>query len=200
MTGDASVQNAISCAASEANQHIGSAIAQIAYGIYCDIEMLKYEFDGYLCQLYHVSGAHVKDLKQDSVLTIKKYDCLSKAYVGKFGRSYEHDFCDKAFNPTNLHAWEGYIEAIHGKVIRCRDKNGHKHYLQIAPCTHFEGQFALPQIGHKIYWKGAKQSCGKTYVKWATTCNCWLFTIILLFTITSISIRYKNMRQMKLLL
>ena len=172
LEGDASVENEIDCSLNEAQHQIGSAVAKIAYDIYCEIHMTAKDFDNYLCQLYDVSDAHVKDLKYDSYLTVKKYDCLSKAYVGKFGKSYEHDFCDKAFNPTNLHAWEGYIEAIHGKVIRCRDKHGHKHYLQIAPCTHFEGQFALPKLGAKIYWKGAKQSSGKTYVKWATTCNC----------------------------
>lgn len=172
ITGDASVHKEISCAINNAQNKISSAIAKLAYDVYCQIDMTADAFDKYLCKLYKVSNAHVKDLKQDSVLTIKKYDCLSKAYVGKYGKSYEHDYFDDAFDPTNLDAWEGYIEHIHGKVIRCRDKYGHKHYLQIAPCSHFEGQFALPAVGAKIYWKGKKQPCGKTFVKWATTCNC----------------------------
>ena len=106
------------------------------------------------------------------MLTVRRYDCLTKAYIGHYGRSYEIDYSDDCFDHANLDHWTGYIKAIHGKIIHCIDPHGNNHYLQIAPCTHFEGQYALPMVGHKIYWKGAQQSCGKTYVKWATTCNC----------------------------
>lgn len=133
--------------------------------------MTSDEFDGYLCQLYNIAGYQVKGLKKNALLTVQQYDCLSNAYVGHYGQSFEHDYTDLSFDHTDLNSWSGYIKAIHGKVIHCIDGQGYSHYLQIAPCTHFEGQFALPQIGHQIFWNGVQQPCGKTYVKWVTTCN-----------------------------
>ena len=170
--GDAAVSDEISSAADHIDHKVNWAVQEVGYGIYYDIKFLAYEFDQYLCQLYHVQGAHVKDLKYNSQLTIYKYDCLSQAYVSAYGHSYEHDFTSAVFNLTNLNSWSGYIKAIHGKVLQCVDPHGHLHYLQIAPCTHYEGQFSLPKLGAKIYWEGVQQSNGKTYVKYATTCNC----------------------------
>lgn len=162
------VAQAEHCAEQEAN----SAVAQAGQNVYCTIDMTASNFNDYLCNLYQFTGIQVKDLHANSMLTVKKYDCLAQGYVGQFGSSYEIDYDDQCFDHADLEHWEGFIEAIHGKMIRCRDVHGHQHYLQIAPCTHFEGQYPLPVVGHKIFWKGAVQPCGKTYVKWATTCNC----------------------------
>ena len=170
--GDAAVKDHICSATGKAHKDINNAVAKLHGDIYCQIKLTAYNFNKYICDLYKTVGQEVKDVKADELLTLSQYDCLSDAYVGRFGKSYEVDFDDGYFNPTNLKHWEGYIEAINGKIIRCRDKYGRKHYLQIAPCTHFEGQFPLPVLNQKIYWKGAQSSCGKTYVKYATTCNC----------------------------
>jgi len=170
--GDSSVQNQIDCSLNQIQHYASTACAKISYGIYLQISITAEALDKYLCQLYNVQSAHVKDLKYDQYLVLSQFDCLSKAYIGKYGQSYEHDYSLSHIDPSSLQDWEGYIESIHGKIIRCRDRHGSHHYVQIAPCTKFEGQYALPQVGHKIYWKGAKQSCGKTYVKFVTTCNC----------------------------
>lgn len=170
--GDAAVTQHICTMTGKAHQKINSAVAVLNGDIYCQIELTAHNFNDYLCDLYQTVGQEVKDVKADEMITLSQYDCLSDAYVGRFGKSYEVDFDDGFFNAKNLDHWEGYIEAIHGKIIRCRDKHGRRHYLQISPCSHFEGQFPLPVLNQKIYWKGAVSPCGKTYVKWATTCNC----------------------------
>ena len=169
--GDAAVQDKLYDAQCAANMQISGAIAKIKKNIYKQIKITSKKFDKYLCKLYKIVKSEVKDLKEDEWLTLNQYDCISEAYIGKFGKSYETDFDSGYFNPTNTKSWEGYIAEIHGKVIKCFDKYGVCHYLQIAPCTHFEGKFPLPVIGHKIYWTGAPCSNGKTYVKYATTCN-----------------------------
>ena len=133
--------------------------------------MTCHTFKNYLCQLYQSVAGEVKDTQVDSQLIIRKYDCLSDAYVGKWGHSYEPDFDSGCFDPTNLHSWQGYIEAIHGKVLSCRDCYGHHHHIQISPCSHFEGEFPLPLVGMKIFWTGVPQPCGRTYVHTATVCN-----------------------------
>lgn len=162
----------VNAAEQSIEQQSSSAVASIGNGVYCSINMLAQDFNAYLCDLYEFAGQEVKDLKADAMMTVRRYDCLSKAYVGHYGHSYEIDYDAHCFDHASLDHWSGYIKSIHGKIIYAIDPHGHGHYLQIAPCTHFEGQFALPMVGHKIFWKGAKQHCGKTYVKWATTCNC----------------------------
>ena len=176
MEGDASVAYEIDCAADYAENKFENAIAKIEYGVNCQIDMTAGDISDYLCDLYGVMGAHVQHLNKNAYLTLYKYNCLATSYIGHFGKVLDVDFDDSCFLNNDLQALEGFIEVINGKIIKARDGHGHHHYLQIAPCTHFEGQYALPKVGHKIYWKGVKQPCGKTYVKYATTCNCWSFT------------------------
>lgn len=123
-------------------------------------------------KLYACTNNAVYGLYANQQLLINQYDCLLDSYANNFGCSDEADFDDTYFNFHQLKNWIGRIHSIKGKIITCIDGQGYKHYLQIAPCTHFEGQFPLPRIGDKIYWKGVQDPCGKTYVKIATTCNC----------------------------
>ena len=172
MEGDAAIAYEIDCAVDYAENKFENAIEKIEYGVQCQIDMTASDIAGYLYGLYGVMGNHVKHLKKNSQLVLYKYNCLARSYIGHFGQSSQTDFTNDCFVNINLESLEGFIESINGKIIKARDGQGHFHYLQIAPCTHFEGQFVLPKVGHKIFWKGAYQPCGKTYVKYATTCNC----------------------------
>lgn len=170
--GSCAASNNLASATYQAMQQVSTAVATITGGIYCQINMKVQDFNSYLCKLYQHADAHVNGLLANQDLVLSQYDCLSDAYTHQFGVSNEIDFDDSCFDHTSLDSWEGWVEQIHGKVIKCKDPQGNYHWLQIAPCTHFEGQFPAPQLGAKIFWKGKKQPCGKTYVKWATTCNC----------------------------
>ena len=170
--GSCAAASTLASATCDALHDVSTAIAVISGGIQCKISMQVQDFNNYLCQLYHRADAHVNGLLANQELALSQYDCLSDAYTSQFGHSNEVDFDDSSFDHTSLDSWEGWVEEIAGKVIKCHDGSGHHHWLQIAPCTHFEGQFPAPKLGAKIFWKGKVQPCGKTYVKWATTCNC----------------------------
>lgn len=170
--GNQAASNTLTCETYKAMNKVSTAIATISGGIYCQINMKVQDFNNYLCKLYDHADAHVNGLLANQDLVLNQYDCLADAYTSQFGTSDEVDFDDSSFDITSLDSWEGWVEEINGKVIKCHDGQGNYHWLQIAPCTHFEGQFPAPKLGAKIFWKGAVQPCGKTYVKWATTCNC----------------------------
>lgn len=170
--GNSNANNNLLCETQEVIQHTANAIATIQGGIQCKINMKRCDFSKYLQQLFGCVGETVQNLHDDDELTINQYDYLTHTYIQQFGQSYEPDFTDDDFDTTSLQSWVGFIDSISGKVINCHDQHGHHHHIQIAPCSHFEGQYPLPVIGQKIYWTGAQQPCGKTYVKWATTCNC----------------------------
>ena len=172
LQGSCTAASNLASATCDALHDVSTAIAVISGGIQCKINMKVQDFNNYLCQLYHHADAHVNGLLADEELALNQYDCLSDAYTSQFGTSDEVDFDDSSFDVTSLDSWEGWVEEIVGKVIKCHDAYGNHHWLQIAPCSHFEGQFPAPKLGAKIFWSGKVQPCGKTYVKWATTCNC----------------------------
>lgn len=172
LNGVTTAQNNLNTAVAAANARLNSAVALIYGNIYCQISLVNSEYSKYLAKLYACANETVKDLKADAQLVINQYDYTLDAYGHAYGCSSELDFDDSFFSGLALQNWHGHIHSINGKVITCHDDEGHEHYLQIAPCTHFEGQFPLPRIGDRIYWKGVPSQCGKTYVKIATTCNC----------------------------
>eukprot|EP00178_Gracilaria_changii_P010444 TRINITY_DN3040_c0_g1_i6.p2 TRINITY_DN3040_c0_g1~~TRINITY_DN3040_c0_g1_i6.p2 ORF type:complete len:131 (-),score=12.39 TRINITY_DN3040_c0_g1_i6:6-398(-) len=130
--------------------------------------MLKDDFNHYICKLYDVVDSHVQATKS---VILYKYDCLSKAYIHFYGKSSDADFGCECFD-DKYDSGKCKITSIHGHNIHCVDYHGNKHTLKVAPCSHFEGQYPVPQVGKKIHWKGKKQACGKIYVRWATTYDC----------------------------
>lgn len=166
--GQSAIASQLSCAEDAAQDKIDCAVAKLEGDIDCKIHMLKDDFDRYICKLYNAAESHVQCVT--SVL-LYKYDCLSSAYISHYGSASDADFGCECFD-GDYETGECHIDEIHGHNIHCHDHHGHQHHLQVAPCSHFEGTFPVPQKGKKIHWKGKKQPCGKTYVRWATTCDC----------------------------
>ena len=102
LEGTAAVQNHLACATSAAQSQISSAVAVIKHNIAVQIAISTAQFNGYLCGLYGSVGQTVKDITYDGVLVMKKFDCLSQAYLGQFGSSNEPDYTDLDFDVTNL--------------------------------------------------------------------------------------------------
>lgn len=138
----------------------------------CQVRYINKEYCQYIDRLYSCSNESIKDLRDDEEVVLNQYDYLLDAYTNQYGCSHEDDFKDDYFAGIDLFNWSGHIQSISGKVITCHDDQGHTHNIQISPSTHFEGQFPLPRIGDRVYWKGVPDKCGRTYVKVITTCNC----------------------------
>jgi hypothetical protein len=170
--GTQNAQNNLACAAANAQSNLNSAIAIIQGEILCQVNFQVSNFNNYLNNLYQCANQQVQNLHQDDILAMNQFDYTLQAYTYAYGCSDEADFDQTYFNGQNQGTWNGHIDSIDGKVITCHDDNGNHHHLQVAPCTHFEGQFPLPRIGDKIYWQGVPDGCGRTYVSVATTCNC----------------------------
>ena len=170
--GSQMIQNQLTCATAQAEQLIDDTIAKLEGDIYCQIQMTVSKFNQYICDLYNVNEAKIKYLEDNAQLVISQYDCLCDAWKHDFGCTNEPDFDDNCFDHNHMEHGECTIDHIHGKNIHCHDHHGHKHHLQVAPCSHFEGQWKKPKIGKKLFFKGKKQPCGRFYVKWATNCDC----------------------------
>jgi len=166
--GKAGIESQLSCAEDQAQNKVDCAVSKLEGDVECKVHILKDTFDNYICQLYGAAQSHVQAVKD---LILYKYDCKSSAYINHYGSASDADFGCECFD-DNYETGECQIDEIHGHNIHCHDHNGHQHVLQVAPCSHFEGQFPIPKKGKKIHWKGKRQPCGKTYVRWATTCDC----------------------------
>jgi len=106
------------------------------------------------------------------MITISQYACGSSDWLQYFGSNGEVDFTCDGYDDNSLQTHSGTINTINGKTLTCTDNGGNNYHLQVAPCTHFEGQYNMPRIGDTIYWKGSQSSCGTIYVLVATTCSC----------------------------
>jgi len=151
---------------------LNSAVARINDDILCQVRLVNRDFRQYLGRLYSCVNEAVQDLQDDQELVLNQYDYLLDAWTSQYGCSNEDDFDNDYFHGIDLLNWSGHIHSINGKVITCHDDQGHPHYIQLSPCTHFEGHFPLPRIGDRIFWKGVPDKCGRTFVKVVTTCNC----------------------------
>lgn len=161
-TANLAINNAVST--------INHQVAAINSAIVCQISLTVSKFNHYLNQLYHCTNAAVQNMTDNQYLSISQYSCASSQWIQYFGQSGESDFtCDA--NDSSLSHGFCVIIAINGKVVTCGADSGNYH-LQVSPCSHFEGQYKLPQIGHKVYWKGSQGSTGNIHVTVATTCNC----------------------------
>lgn len=169
--GTQQIQNQLSCATGSAQSQIDNAIAKIEGDIYCQIQIQVSKFNQYIAELYQCNDAKLQNLQGNSVLVLNQYDCFCDAWKHDFGSSNEPDFDDSCFD-NNWDHGQCVIDSIAGKNIHCHDNNGNNHHLQVAPCTHFEGQWNKPKIGKKLFFKGKKHSSGRIRVKWATNCDC----------------------------
>ena len=170
--GVTTAENNLATAIMKANDRLNSAVARIQDDIVCQVNFVNRDFSQYLAALYSCVKCGARDLRADQELVLNQYDYLLDAWTSRFGRSNLIDFDDKYFLGRALKTWSGHIQSINGQVITCHDGQGGRHLIQIAPCTQFNGQFLLPSIGQRIFWKGIPDASGRTFVKLVTTCNC----------------------------
>jgi hypothetical protein len=130
------------------------------------------EFNQYVQNLYGVNTCRINKFLDNQLVAIGQYSCQSSQWIHLFGpNTLPHFSCD-GYQDSDLHHSHGTITGIHENIIDCEDEHGLGYHLQVAPCSHFEGQRELPQIGDRIYWKGSQSSSGNIYVIVATTCDC----------------------------